>query len=375
MMKSIQEAGDVQGKYVIVRSSCNVPIVDGAVGNQYRLMRALPTLQYLREAGARVTVIAHIGRKETDSLRPVYDALSKHVPLMWGGAVGSDALQTARAAMQNGDVLMVENLRQDSREADNDASFVDELARLGDIYVNDAFDNIHRDHASMVGLPTRLPSYAGLTLIEEVSHLQQVMTPEHPALFILGGAKFETKLPLIEKYLGSYEQVFVSGALANDVLLADGHEVGRSLVSDISLKGAAFLTNPKLMRPVDVIVESERGVRVAAVSDVQADEKITDMGPATIAQLVPYIRGAKTILWNGPLGLYENGVPGSTQAVAKLIAESDAMSVLGGGDTVAAVEELGLNDKFGFVSIGGGAMLTLLEAGNTPALVALGYEG
>lgn len=374
-MRSIQEAGDVRGKYVIVRSSCNVPLVDGVVGNQYRLMRALPTLQYLAQAGARVIVIAHIGRDESDSLRPVFDALRAHIPLVWGGSIGSDELVTARLQMRDGDTLMVENLRQDSRESDNDVSFVDLLAGLGDIYVNDAFDNIHREHASMVGLPQRLPSYAGLTLMEEVTNLRHVMHPEHPALFVLGGAKFETKLPLIEKYLNAYDHVFVSGALANDILLADGHEVGRSLVSAMSLKEASFLNHPKLIRPVDLIVESERGVRVAAVSDVQADEKITDMGPATVAQLAPYIKTAKTILWNGPLGLYENGVPGSTQAVAKLIAESAALSVLGGGDTVAAVEELGLNEQFGFVSIGGGAMLTLLEAGNTPALAALGYEG
>ncbi|MCU0678682.1 MAG: phosphoglycerate kinase [Candidatus Pacebacteria bacterium] len=375
MMKSITEAGELRGKYVIVRSSCNVPLVDGKVGNMYRLMRALPTLSYLRDAGAKVIVIAHIGREETDSLQPVFVALQAHLPIIWGGKLGSEELGHARATMAEGDVLMVENLRQDPRESDNDSAFAAELASLADVYVNDAFDNIHRDHASMVALPRLLPAFAGITLLEEVSHIAQVMVPQHPSLFIIGGAKFETKMPLVEKYLASYDQVFVSGALANDIMLADGLEVGVSLVSDVSLKGEAFLTNPKLVRPVDVIVESARGVRVATVSDVQADEKITDMGPATVALLAPHIKTAKTILWNGPLGLYENGVPGSTQAVAKLIAGSDAVSVLGGGDTVAAVEELGLNDQFGFVSIGGGAMLTLLEAGNTPSLAALGYEG
>ncbi len=375
MMQSIHAAADVQGKYVIVRSSCNVPIVDGKVGNMYRLKRALPTLNYLAAAGAKVILMAHIGREEDDTLMPVYEALKEFLPITWGGAVGSAELAGARAAMQNGDILRVENLRQDPRENDKDPEFAAALAALGDLYVNDAFDNIHRDHASMVGLPALLPSYAGLTLLDEVRHIEKVMMPEHPSLFIIGGAKFETKMPLIEKYLGEYDAVFVSGALANDILVADGHEVGQSLVSEISLKGAAFLNDPKLIRPVDVMVESSRGVRVARIDDVASDEKITDMGPATIANLAPYIKSAKTILWNGPLGLYENGVPGSTQAVAKLIADSSAMSVLGGGDTVAAVEELGLNDKFGFVSIGGGAMLTLLEAGNTPSLQALGYEG
>ncbi len=375
MMRSITEAGDVQGRYVIVRSSCNVPLVDGKVGNMYRLKRALPTLTYLHEAGAKVILIAHIGRDETDTLKPVFEAFNTLIPCTWGGSLGSSELEAARTAMAPGEILIVENLRQHEEESANDGAFAAQLASLGDIYVNDAFDNIHRDHASMVTLPTLLPAYAGITLLDEVTHIEKVMQPAHPALFIIGGAKFETKMPLVEKYLATYDKVFVSGALANDIMIADGHEVGTSLVSEVSLVGAPFLTNPKLIRPVDLIVESARGVRVAAVSDVQADEKITDMGPATVALLAPEIQAAKTILWNGPLGLYENGVPGSTQAVAKLIAGSDAMSVLGGGDTVAAVEELGLNDKFGFVSIGGGAMLTLLEEGNTPALEALGYEG
>jgi phosphoglycerate kinase len=374
-MKLITEATDVQGKYVLVRSSCNVPLANGVVGNQYRLKRALPTLKWLQAAGAKTIVLAHIGRGETDTLRPVFDAFTSMINMCWGGSIGSTALAEARATMAAGDILMVENLRQCAGEAENDHAFAAQIAALGDVYVNDAFDNVHRDHASMVSVPALLPAYAGITLAEELQHLAAVMQPEHPALFILGGAKFETKMPLIEKYLSSYDQVFVSGALANDIMLADGLEVGTSLVSPVSLTGAAFLQNPKLLRPVDVIVESTRGVRVAAVTDVQADEKITDMGPATVAALAPYIANAKTILWNGPLGLYENGVPGSTQAVAKLIAASKAMSVLGGGDTVAAVEELGLNDQFGFVSIGGGAMLTVLEAGTTPALQALGYEG
>ncbi|MFM2423982.1 MAG: hypothetical protein RLZZ70_371 [Candidatus Parcubacteria bacterium] len=372
-MRTITEATDLKGKYVLVRSSCNVPLVDGVVGNQYRLKRALPTLTWLQAAGAKTILLAHIGRDETDTLRPVFEAFSSLCHMRWGGSIGSTELKEARNNMQDGDIIMVENLRQHKGESENDPALALEIAALGEVYVNDAFDNIHRDHASMVGVPAHLPSYAGITLAEELHHLAAVMKPVHPALFILGGAKFETKMPLIEKYLASYDQVFVSGALANDVMLADGLEVGRSLVSSVSLKGAAFLRDPKLIRPVDVIVESDRGVRVAPVTDVQSDEKITDMGPATVAALMPCISAAKTILWNGPLGLYENGVPGSTQAVAKLIADSPAMSVLGGGDTVAAVEELGLNDQFGFVSIGGGAMLTVLEAGTTPALAVLGY--
>lgn len=375
-MNVITSAKDLRGKYVLVRASCNVPLAeDGSVANVYRLKQALPTLSYLQEAGARTIVIAHIGREESDSLLPVQAAFNALISISWGGKLGSDDAIKARALLTDGDIMLLENLRQDPRESAGDASLAHELAAMADIYVNDAFDNIHRDHASMVALPGLLPAYSGITLAEEVHNLAAVMKPTPPALFILGGAKFETKLPLIEKYLHTYDHVFVGGALANDVLLADGHEVGKSLVSDLSLKGQAFMSNPKLIRPVDVVVESDRGVRTCSVSDVQSDERIIDMGPATIAQMTPIIAAAKTILWNGPLGLYEHGAPGSTHAVAKLVAASDAFSVLGGGDTVAAVEELGLNDQFGFVSTGGGAMLTLLEAGNTRALQAIGYQG
>lgn len=371
-MKLITEAHDLRGKYVLVRSSCNVPLKDGIVQNMYRLKRAMPTLVYLQEQGARVILIAHIGRDETDTLYPVFEAFTNLLAVTWGGTIGDTEFTAARAAMHDGEIIMAENLRSQAGEADNDPAFAALLAAQGDIYVDDAFDNIHRDHASMITLPTLLPAYAGITLAQEVTELSKAMTPVSPSLLILGGAKFETKMPLVEKYLELYDNVFVTGALLNDILKAEGHEVGTSLVSDISLVGASFLSSPKLVRAIDVVVESVRGVRTALVSDIAVDEKVIDMGIQTISALKPLIADAKMILWNGPLGLYENGVPGSTQAVAKLVAFSPAFSVVGGGDTVAAIEELDLNDQFGFVSIGGGAMLTLLEHGSTKALDVLG---
>lgn len=370
-MKSIKDAGELRGKFVMVRSSANVPLHEGVVANTYRLQRALPTLAYLTAAGARVIVVAHIGRDEHDTLLPVLTAMQTYIPVSWGGVIGSEDFSAARTHMVDGDIILAENLRQDPREAANDPEFAALLAAQADIYVDDAFDNIHRDHASMVTLPTLLPAYAGLTLLEEVTELQKAMEPQSPSLLILGGAKFETKMPLVEKYLDLYDHVFVTGALLNDILKAEGHEVGTSLVSDISLAGAPFLSSSKLIRTIDVVVTGPRGLRTAHITDVAPDEKITDMGPLTIAALAPYISAAATILWNGPLGLYESGSPGGTHAVAKLIADAPAFSIIGGGDTVAAVEELGLNDQFGFVSIGGGAMLTLLEHGTTPALEAL----
>ena len=370
-MKKITECPDVVGKYIIVRSSCNVPLQDGVVTNSYRLTRALPTLTYLQKAGAKVIVIAHIGRDENDTLKPVLTAFKELIAIEWGGMVGSEEFIAARNAMQNGDIILAENLRQWAGEVENSLEFAQLLASQADIYVNDAFDNVHRDHASMVTLPTLLPAYAGITLYEEVTELQKAMKPVSPSLLILGGAKFETKMPLVEKYLALYDNVFVTGALVNDILKAEGKEVGLSLVSDISLAGEEFLASSKLIKAVDVIAQNERGLRTVSIDGVQPDEKITDMGPVTVAKLAPYISEAATILWNGPLGLYESGAPGGTHAVAKLIAEASGYSIIGGGDTVAAIEELGLNEKFGFVSIGGGAMLTFLEHGTTPSLEAL----
>lgn len=370
-MRIITECGEVQGKYVIVRASCNVPVAEGQVVNDFRLKSMLPTLEWLREQGARTIVIAHIGREPNESLKPVHEALLKYLPIEWGGDIFDDVFKTHREAMQDGEIILAENIRQDAREAENNEDMAEYLASLADIYVNEAFDNIHREHTSMVALPQLLPNYAGINFYNEVINGKKAMHPEHPSLFIIGGAKFETKTPLIEKYLTTYDFVFVGGALAHDILKADGYEVGQSLVSPVSLVGHPMLKSKKLLRPVDVVVA--RGDQQISVltKDVEAGDIILDMGERTVTMLTPYIKNAKTILWNGPLGKYEAGGGGSTEAVAKLIAESSAFSVLGGGDTVAAVEALGINDKFGHVSTGGGAMLTYLENGTTPALEVL----
>lgn len=367
----ITEAGDISGKTVIVRASCNVPLVDGVVRNAFRLRRALPTLKYLKDSGAKVIVISHLGRETTDTLRPVYDELGKDLPLIWGGTIGTPEFEAALDSAEMGDIVFCENLRQDSREEDNDESFAKLVASYADIYVNDAFAEAHREHASTYGLARVLPAFAGITLAEEVYKLQEAMTPQRPALFLLGGAKFETKMPLVEKYLTLYDYVFVGGALAHDVLKARGFEIGQSLVSDVSLKDVSFLWSEKLLVPIDVVVESVRGVETKSVEAVLPDEKIFDLGPATVDMLARYISEAKTVLWNGPFGNYEAGFEEGTEDVAKLVAESDAYSVIGGGDTVAAVEKLGLNENFSFVSIGGGSMLTFMELGTTAVLETL----
>ncbi len=367
-LRLITEAGDLKGKYVIVRASCNVPLEDGQVRNAFRLKRAVPTLKYLREQGARTIVISHIGRAATDSLLPVYKALNELFPLSWGGSITAPDFKEKQLSMIDGDIVLCENLRQDPREEDNDDSLAMMIAQYGEVYVNDAFAEAHREHVSTFGLAKRLPAYAGLTLAEEVTEVSKVMDPERPSLFLLGGAKFETKMPLVSKYLDLYDHVFIGGALTNDILKARGFEVGTSLVSDVSLADAPFLHSEKLLIPIDVIVDGPDGVLTKSVDAVKPEEKILDCGPATVAMLAPHIAAAATVLWNGPFGNYEAGFVESTEATAHLIAAASAFSVIGGGDTVAAVEKLGLNDKFGFVSIGGGSMLTLLEHGSTPVL-------
>jgi phosphoglycerate kinase len=370
-MKKITELTDLRGKNVIVRASLNVPVAEGVVTNEYRIMRMLPTLRYLHEHGAKTVIMGHIGRDPEETLKPVLSVLEKFVPVQWGGSVNDERSKEHLAVLPEGHFLLVENLRQDEREKRNDEAWGAHLATFGEVYVNDAFDNAHREHASMVQIPKHIPAYAGLTLIEEIENLSKVMEPQHPSLFMIGGAKFETKMPLVEKYLGLYDQVFVSGALMNDIFKAKGFEVGTSLVSDVDLTGAAFLENEKLLLPVDVVVNGPSGRRTCKPDEVAADEAIMDAGPETVAMLKLYIEAAKTILWNGPFGNFEGGFAESTEETVKILAESEAFSVVGGGDTVAAIDKLGLNDQLGFVSTGGGAMLTLLEQGTTPALEAL----
>lgn len=367
-MKKITDLQNLRGKKVIVRASLNIPLENGAIRNAFRLKRALPTLRYLHEQGAKTIIISHIGRGPEDTLKPVFTALEAYLPIHFGGSITSDEFKERAALISEGSFLLAENLRQDEREEENDEAFGAYIASFGEVYINDAFAEAHREHASLSAVAKILPAYAGLNLLEEVTQLEKAMTPAHPSVFLLGGAKFETKMPLIEKYLSVYDTVFVGGALANDVFKAFGYEVGQSLVSDESLINKEFLHNKKLLFPVDVIVSGSSGKRVCLPTEVQPDEKIFDCGPQTVALLKQYIDRAATVLWNGPFGNYEAGFTESTEATMRTLAAAKAFSVVGGGDTVAAIENLDLNQNIGFVSIGGGAMLTYLEEGRTPVL-------
>lgn len=373
-MRSVTTAGNLKGKYVLLRSSLNIPLHNNEVESFFRLEQAIPTMRFLAEQGARTIVVSHIGREPVETLQPVHTALSKYLPVHWGGTLTSDAFAEHRRLLGEGELLLAENLRQDEREKANDESFVELLASQAEVYVNDAFAVAHRQHASTYGVAKRLPAYAGLTFMQEVAELQKMLDPAAPALFLLGGAKFDTKMPLVEKYLKIYEHVFIGGALANDLFKARGLEVGRSKVSDISLAEAPFLHDPKLLLPLDVIVDGPAGRQVKQPEQVTAEEQILDCGPKTIDMLAGYIENARTILWNGPFGAYERGYTQSTEITARHIAASPAISVVGGGDTVAAIEHLDINDLFGFVSTAGGAMLMFLEYGMTPVVKVLSDE-
>jgi phosphoglycerate kinase len=382
-MRTVQDIPVFHNIPILVRCAFNIPLEKGKVVHDHRLREALPTLSYLTERGARVIIISHIGDKGTETLAPVVEALSKHMPnVSFYKETTGEGVRAAVHSLLPGHILVLENLRRDAGEKKNDDLFARELALLADVFVQDSFDTCHRLHASIVGIPRFLPSYAGLTLEREVAELSHSLTPKKPSCAIIGGAKFATKKVLLERLLSVYDTVCVGGALANDFLKTKGVEVGKSLVSlgdEASLRD--LMQNPRLLLPSDVTVipyarvwkENMRGFAEAReIDEVSPDEVILDLGPDTLERLTEKVQGAKTILWNGPLGNFENGFVDSTRSLARAIAASSAYSVVGGGDTVAAIEDLDLFSRFSFVSTGGGAMLEFLAKGTLPGIEALG---
>ncbi len=374
-VRNISECTTLRGKKVIIRAGVDVPIsLEGVVVDDFRLKKALPTLQWLRTAGARIIIIGHTSRADgTDdvSLKPVCDLLNTYMPVMWAGGILGDAITEKVLALKDGDVLMLENLRFEKGEKENDLSFAQALARYADIYVNDAFSVAHRAHASVVTLPTLLPSYAGQLFMEELQHLELARAPKAPSLFVLGGAKFETKLPLVEKFLPVYDRIFIGGALAHTFFVARGYQVGTSLVSDIDISHSPLLGSPKVLLPIDVVVLSKGEHVIKKLTEVEPDESICDAGPETLAMLKEEMRLVETVLWNGPFGDYEHGFATGTKAFAKIVADAKGISIVGGGDTVAAIQDASITDRFTFLSTAGGAMLSFLEQGTLPGIEAL----
>lgn len=376
-MKTVRELTALENVPVLLRTSLNVPVTDGKVSNVFRLRQALPTIEYLRERHARVILLSHITGKGTETLEPMYEVMKEwvHGLQFCRVSTGPEARAAVRA-MVPGDVLMLENLRRNPGEEKNDPTFVRELAELGDIFVQDCFDVCHRKHASVVGIPELLPAYAGLLVEKEVTELHKALKPKRPSLAIISGAKFSTKEPIIKELLTSYDHVYVGGALGNDFIQAKGFSVGASLVSHEGQDAVReLLKNPRLVTPLDAIVAPHGGdrsqARIATLSDIQPNEAVLDAGPLTVSALIAYVQTAKTVLWNGPLGLFEEGFIDGTHALARVIVNSHAHSIIGGGDTIAAVEGLNLPHEFSFASTGGGAMLDYLADGSLPGLDVL----
>lgn len=371
MYHSILSAGSLTGKRILVRAELNVPIKDGTVENRYRLNAALETLSYLHEHGARTLVIAHLGRDPRESLEPVARALQETLPLRFLRSFEGPEIDVALENMEEGDTVLFENLRANPGEEANDPAFARLLASLGDIYVNDAFAASHRTHTSIVGVPALMPSFAGVSFDREVKELSRALEPRSPSLIILGGAKFETKLPLLRAALYRYDMVFVGGAIAHDIFRAKGYEIGSSLQSKDTEGIEEIMQSNKVLLPIDVSVTGPSGTRVCLPEEVRAEETIVDAGPETITMLGSRILDAALVIWNGPLGNYEKGFSAQTESVAELVADSAALSFVGGGDTVASIERLGLGEAFTFVSTAGGAMLDFLVDGKLPGIEAL----
>lgn len=376
-MKTIRDIEHIEGVRVLVRVDFNVPIANGKVADDFRIRMAFPTIDFLHKKGAKVILVSHL--ESTDHDNPTLEPVAKHLQQLGVPVVFVKEYKKAAEIIEhikNGDCVLLENLRFFDGEKDNDPKFAAELASLADIYVNDAFPVSHREHASIVGLPKLIPGYAGLQLEKEILNLSKVFSPSHPFLFILGGAKFETKLPLLEKFMSIADIVFVGGALATDFYKEKGYEVGKSRVSEDGFHLERFMSDPKLIIPVDVLNQKNE---TRAADGLKPDDIVMDDGPKTMGMLRDQIQKANFILWNGPLGMYEGGYRGATLELARLVAERTSHkgveSIVGGGDTLAAIAQLGIEDKFTFISTGGGAMLDFLAKGTLPGIEALDASG
>lgn len=371
---TIKDIPNLKGKRVVLRLDFNVPVKNGKIMETIRIDRALPTIEYLRKKGARIIILSHLGADASMSLKPIVRYVSQALQINVGFVPDFNApgARTVAEGLALGGVVVFENLRSDPREIKNDPAFSKYLASFGDIYVNDAFAVSHRAHASIVGITKYLPSYIGLLIADEVKNLSLALAPKHPFLFILGGAKFETKMPLLKKFMKVADKIFVGGILANDFFNDKGLEVGTSVVDAYKGKLTPLLKKGNIILPSDVVVQDvNKKTATKGISKILPTEKIVDVGPETIKDLAPILAKAKLVVWNGPLGFYEGGFDKGTIALMNAIAKSKAQSIIGGGDTAVIVEKLGISKKFTFVSTGGGAALDFLANGTLPGIDAI----
>ncbi|OGI95567.1 phosphoglycerate kinase [Candidatus Nomurabacteria bacterium RIFCSPLOWO2_01_FULL_42_17] len=377
-MRSIEQIKNIKGKTVLLRVDFNVPMKparrrggDGVVEDDFRIKKALPTIEFLQKKNAKIILITHLGTGG-ETLAGVAKVLNKFIKVTFVPEIVGPKVSQVVRDMKEGEVILLENLRNDKGEKECNEIFAMSLAKLADIYVNEAFPVDHREDASIVLLPKLLPAYAGIQLSEEVKNLSRAFkNSKHPFLFILGGAKFSTKMPLIEKYLKLSDYVFVGGALANDFLKARGYEIGKSLFDNTDYDFKKVLKNPKLILPVDVVVKKGDKSINKKINEIEKDENILDIGEESVKNLSLLIKKSKFILWNGPLGKYEDGGAESTKEVLKLVAASKAESIIGGGDTVALITQMKMEKDFSFISTGGGATLDFLADGTLPGIKAL----
>jgi phosphoglycerate kinase len=384
---------DVKNKRVLLRVDLNVPMENGKVSDVTRIERMAPTVTDIADNGGKVILISHFGRPKgpnpKDSLKPVAAAVAEIIgrPVAFAADCIGDKAAAAVNAMKPGDILCLENTRFHAGEEKNDPAFADALAKLGDIWVNDAFSAAHRAHASTEGLGHRLPAYAGRSMQAELNALQKALeTPQRPVAAIVGGAKISTKLDLLGNLIAKVNVLIVGGAMANTFLAARGESVGKSLCEhelastarEILAKAQA--ADCEIVLPVDVVVakkfEAHAPSHVVDVDHVGADEMILDIGPRSVEHVVSVLARVKTLVWNGPFGAFElepfdNGTVAVAEATAELTQAGHLVSVAGGGDTVAALNAAGVTDRLTYVSTAGGAFLEWMEGKALPGVEIL----
>ncbi|MCB0131018.1 MAG: phosphoglycerate kinase [Caldilineaceae bacterium] len=371
-----------------MRVDFNVPLSDGHITDDARIRAAVPTIQYLLDNGAAVVLMSHLGRPKNEpdpkfSLKVAADHLATLIsaPVAFCSETTGSAATAAAAALKPGEVLVLENTRFDGREKKNDDGMAQELAKLGTVFVNDAFGSAHRAHASTAGVTAYLPAVAGFLMEKELDYLGNALeTPNHPFVAILGGAKISDKIGVIEALLDKVDAILIGGGMANTFLAAEGYDMGKSLVESESIALAAELMEKGagiIQIPVDLRVAAgfaaDAENKVVSVDEVPSDWMALDIGPATIAHFSNRLAGARTVVWNGPMGVFEFPVfAQGTVAIAEMLGElKDAITIIGGGDSAAAVRQAGLQDQMSHVSTGGGASLEFLEGKQLPGVAAL----
>lgn len=388
--KRTVESLDVKNKKVLVRCDFNVPLKDGIITDDKRIVSALPTIEYLIKNGAKVILCSHLGRPKGQalpefSLKPVAKRLAellKQPVLMSEDVVGPDSKEKA-SNLQSGEVLLIENVRYNKGETKNDPQFAKELANLAELYVNDAFGTAHRAHSSNVGVASILPSACGFLIQKELDIMGKTLeNPQKPFVAILGGAKVSDKIGVIENLLNKADTVLIGGAMAYTFLKAQGKEVGTSKVEEDKLDLANSLLQKAKEKNVNFILPSDSVCakefsetaepKVFASDEMPSDYMGLDIGPKTVEEFQQYIQGAKTIVWNGPMGVFEwENFSKGTKGVAQALANSGATTIIGGGDSAAAVTQMGLDSQMTHISTGGGASLELLEGKVLPGIDCL----